>query len=90
MLLKMPSSFPNSFRPGRPFVRGFFCVDTSSSTKWRLKYGLLYAGLTSRFTAALVGPDDALVFNQDDNSELKRAFYEAVLGVKFEVETLPD
>lgn len=52
---------------------------------WKLKSGLLYAGLNG-LMAALVGPDDAQVFDSRDNPEIKARFYGAVLGCKFEVE----
>ena len=54
---------------------------------WRLKHGLLYAGLNGLF-CALVGPDDAQVFDSRDNREFKRTFYSAVLKVPFEVEEI--
>lgn len=53
--------------------------------KWKLKSGLLYAGLNG-LQAALVGPDQASVFDSLDNQTLKSKFYSAVLGVPFEVE----
>lgn len=52
---------------------------------WRLKSGLLYAGLNG-IKAALVGPDDAEVFDSRDNSEIKAKFYGLLLNCKFEVE----
>lgn len=53
---------------------------------WRLKSGLLYAGLNGML-AALVGPDDAEVFDSRDNPEIKARFYGALLNCKFEAES---
>lgn len=56
---------------------------------WRLKFGLLYAGLRGQnATPALVSIDDAEVFDSRDNPEMKARYYGAVLGCKFEVETI--
>jgi hypothetical protein len=55
---------------------------------WRIKCGLLYAGINARKQAALVAPDDALVFDARDNRQIKLGFYSAMLGVKCEVEEL--
>ena len=52
---------------------------------WRLKSGLLYAGLNG-MCAALVGPDDAEIYDSRDNPEIKARFFGAILGCKFEVE----
>jgi len=52
---------------------------------WRLKSGLLYAGLNG-VLAALVGPDDAQVFDSRDNPAIKARFYGALLNCKFDVE----
>ncbi len=52
---------------------------------WRLKSGLLYAGLNG-LRAALVGPDNAEIFDSRDNPEIKSRFYGALLNCKFEVE----
>lgn len=52
---------------------------------WKLKSGLLYAGLNG-LMSALVGPDDALIFDARDNPEIKKRFYSAILNCKFEVE----
>jgi hypothetical protein len=53
--------------------------------KFRLKSGLLYAGLRG-IECALVAIDDALVFDERDNGEAKAKFYGLMLGCKFEVE----
>ena len=52
---------------------------------WRLKSGLLYAGMNG-LLAAFVGPDDAMIFDSRDNPKIKTRFYGALLGSKFEVE----
>jgi hypothetical protein len=52
---------------------------------WRLKSGLLYAGLNG-LLAAFVGPDAAEIFDSRDNPEIKARFYGALLNCKFEVE----
>lgn len=52
---------------------------------WKLKSGLLYAGLRG-VLASLVGPDDAQVFDSRDDPETKARFYGILLACKFEVE----
>lgn len=56
---------------------------------WRLRYGLLVAGLDG-LDCVLVAEDDsrAQVFDERDNPELKRKFWSIVLGVPLEVEPL--
>lgn len=55
---------------------------------WRLKSGLLYAGLGKNYSAALVGPDDATVFDDRDNPEIKAGFYQALFNRPFEKEMI--
>lgn len=54
--------------------------------KWRLRSGLLYAGLDRAQRCVLVGPDDALVFDGRDNEHAKAKYFSAVMGRQFEVE----
>lgn len=56
--------------------------------KWRLKNGLLYAGLTPKYLSALVGPNDALIFDERDNRDTKKSFAGALHNVQFEVEEI--
>lgn len=58
-----------------------------AGVKWRLRAGLLYAGLRG-LTAHLVSESDALVFDGRDNETQKARYFSAVLGCKFEVELL--
>lgn len=55
--------------------------------KWRLRYGLLYAGLHG-FKCVLVSADDqrCQIFDGRDNQDLKARFYDMDAGCKFEVE----
>jgi hypothetical protein len=55
---------------------------------WKLRSGLLYAGLdaSNHYAAKAVGPDDALVFDSRDIQGLKLRFFSAVLRMPFEVE----
>ncbi|MDE2103528.1 MAG: hypothetical protein KGL39_40180 [Patescibacteria group bacterium] len=54
---------------------------------WKLKSGLLYAGIDDKTLAAkLVGPDDAQVFDSRDSASVKSRFYGILLKCKFEVE----
>ena len=57
--------------------------------KWRLKYGLLYAGLDG-VRCVLVADDDprCQVFDGRDNEQMKARFYGALLNCKFEVEVI--
>lgn len=63
-----------------------------ASVKWRLRYGLLCAGLDCSVPAnpqcVLVSPDDPRVqtFDGRDNENMKLAYYGAALGCKFEIE----
>jgi hypothetical protein len=71
------------------------CTDTKpgtsqsealSSIQWRLEAeNGLCAGLDSRYSAALVHPANAMIFDGRDNPELKQQFYESVLGVNLAV-----
>lgn len=59
--------------------------------KWRLRYGLLYAGLDPFEIVhpyRLVSADDprCVIFDGRDNEELKTKWYGIHLGCKFEVE----
>lgn len=56
-----------------------------ASVKWRLRCGLLYAGLRGT-EIVLVEQSSAVVFDGRDNADLKRNFYQLVSGYKFEVE----
>lgn len=56
-----------------------------ASVKWRLRCGLLYAGLDG-LEVVLVEQDNAQVFDGRDNEAMKKRFYEAASGYKFEVE----
>ena len=56
---------------------------------WKLKSGLLYAGLRGpAATPVLVADDNAEIFDSRDNPEMKARYYGAVLGCKFEVEPI--
>lgn len=55
---------------------------------WKLRFGLLCAGLGKNNEAALVEPDKALLFDARDNQELKRKFWTAILNVPFVIESL--
>ncbi|HVI69726.1 MAG TPA: hypothetical protein VM581_04705 [Magnetospirillaceae bacterium] len=57
-----------------------------SRIKWRLRYGLLYAGLDARLNCILTNEPNAVVFDARDNEQSKLAFYGAALNCKFEVE----
>jgi len=61
-----------------------------SQIKWRLRYGLLYAGLSERMLEGciLVSVDDprCQIFDGRDNEDAKAKFYGALLNCKFEVE----
>lgn len=59
-----------------------------SLVKWRLRSGLLYAGVDSAFKAVLVGPDDAMTFDGRDNEQAKLAYWQAMTGRTFEIEIL--
>lgn len=59
-----------------------------AAIRWRLKSGLLYAGMDAQFSAALVGPDDAAVFDARCCEKLKLAYWQAITGRTFEVELL--
>ena len=61
-------------------------INKAVGKTWRLKSGLLYAGLSGH-RAALVGPDDAAIFDSRDNPEIKARFFGALLNCKFEVES---
>lgn len=50
--------------------------------QWKLKSGLLYAGMKG-MCAALVGPDEATVFDDQDNPEIKAKFYRALFKCEF-------
>lgn len=52
---------------------------------WKLKTGLLYAG-TKGALAALVGPDEATIFDAQDNPAIKAKFYASLFKTDFEVE----
>jgi hypothetical protein len=54
---------------------------------WRLRYGLLVAGLDG-IDCVLVSEDDprVQVFDSRDNPELKRKFWSIILGCPLEVE----
>jgi hypothetical protein len=56
---------------------------------WRLKFGLLYAGLRGAMaTPVLTSEDEAEIFDSRDNPEMKARYYSALLGCKFEVEAV--
>jgi hypothetical protein len=56
---------------------------------WRLKNGLLYAGLRGlAATPVLVSSDEAEIFDSRDNPEIKARYYNALLNCKFEVESI--
>lgn len=57
-----------------------------SKVKWRLRSGLLYAGLGSNHECILTDSGHAIVFDGRDNEELKLKFWQAATGYKFEVE----
>jgi hypothetical protein len=57
-----------------------------SRIQWRLRYGLLYAGLDARLNCILTDEANAVVFDARDNEQSKLAFYGASLNCKFEVE----
>jgi peptidase E len=57
-----------------------------SRIKWRLRYGLLYAGLDAQLNCILTDADNAQIFDARDNEQMKRAFYGAALNCKFDVE----
>lgn len=61
----------------------------SKRVKWRLKYGLLVAGL-DKTKCILVSPDDprAVIFDGRDNPKVKALAYGMETGAKFEVELL--
>ncbi len=54
---------------------------------WRLRYGLLYAGLDGH-EIKLVSEDDprVQVFDSRDNPKFKREFYSVLMRCPFEVE----
>jgi len=54
--------------------------------KWRLRCGLLYAGLGRQAACILTDEAHALVFDGRDNEQTKLAYWQAVTGYKFEVE----
>ena len=54
--------------------------------KWRLEsFEGLCAGLDDKFGCALVLPYHAQIFDGRDNEELKKKFYETVLGVELAI-----
>ncbi len=58
-----------------------------SAITWRLRFGLLYAGLDGT-QCVLVAQDDprCQVFDGRDNEAMKAKYYSAVLGCPMEVE----
>lgn len=54
---------------------------------WKLKSGLLYAGIAPSGLAVLTSEDKAEKFDSRDNPEIKSAFYSALLGCKMEIVT---
>lgn len=62
-------------------------MKTKLMGQWRLRYGLLLAGLEG-LTVVLVADGDPRVqlFDSRDNREAKRQFYSILMGCKFEVE----
>lgn len=62
----------------------------NESVKWRLRSGLLCAGLDRQLHCVLLAPDDPQVqiFDERDNEQAKAKFYGALLGCKFEIEIL--
>jgi hypothetical protein len=59
------------------------------STQWRLRSGLLYAGLNDRCQCILTTADQAVVFDGRDNEQAKAAFYGQMLHTQFEIELCP-
>ena len=57
--------------------------------KWRLRFGLLVAGLDG-LNCVLVDEDDPRVqiFDHRDNPELKQKFWSIILGCPLEIEPL--
>ena len=54
---------------------------------FKLKQGLLYAGINNRAESILTTSDNALIFHIGyDNPAIKIAFLSAVLGGQFEIE----
>jgi hypothetical protein len=69
--------------------KGKFVKAKTVGQTWRLKYGLLYAGLRGVMAKpVLVSGDEAEVFDSRDNPEMKARYYGALLNCKFEVETI--
>jgi hypothetical protein len=58
-----------------------------SQIKWRMRFGLLYAGLKD-LKCVLVSKDDpcCLLLDGRDNQDLKLRTYGAALGCAFEIE----
>lgn len=57
-----------------------------ADVKWRLRCGLLYAGLNESLDVVLVERGAAQIFDGRDDQDLKQRFYRAASGYKFEVE----
>jgi hypothetical protein len=57
-----------------------------AAIKWRLEsFEGLCAGLDDKFGCALVLPHNAVVFDGRDNEEMKKKFYETILGVELAI-----
>ena len=62
-------------------------MKTQKYVQWRLKSGLLYAGINpDNGQAVLTSEAGAEVFDRRDNPEIKKAFYGALLKSRMEVE----
>lgn len=65
--------------PGRARLKALAKVN------WRLRSGLLYAGLDG-LRCVLTDKDNALVFDGRDSERTKLRFWQAATGYKFEIE----